>query len=78
VDRRRRLTYKEQRELEALPGRIETLETELDELHQTTADPTFYRQPPEEIVRIKARLQSLEKDIAEAYLRWEELEGMRR
>jgi ATP-binding cassette subfamily F protein uup len=78
ADRPRRLTYKEQRELESLPGRIETLEAELDELHQTTADPTFYRQPPEEIVRIKARLQSLEKDIAEAYRRWEELEGMMR
>jgi ATP-binding cassette subfamily F protein uup len=73
AERPRRLTYKEQREMEALPERIETLEAELDQLHQTVADPTFYRQPPEEIGRIKARLQSLEKDIAEAYRRWEEL-----
>ena len=41
------------------------------------ADPAFYRQDPAEIVKAKARLQSLEKDVAEAYQRWEELETLR-
>ena len=72
--RPRRLTYKEQRELEALPQRIEALEAELDELHQVTADPVFYRKPPGEIISVKSRLQSLQSDVAEAYRRWEELE----
>jgi ABC transport system ATP-binding/permease protein len=72
--RARRLTYKEQRELEALPERIETLEAELGELHQLTADPGFYRKPPAEIVRVKGRLDALEKEVASAYRRWEELE----
>jgi ATP-binding cassette subfamily F protein uup len=72
--RPRRLTYKEQRELEALPQQIEVLEAELDELHQATADPSFYRQNPEEIISVKNRLQSLQNEIAEAYRRWEELE----
>lgn len=76
VERPRRLTYKEQRELEALPGRIETLESELDRLHQAMAAPAFYRQPPEEIVRIKAEVQSLETEIAGAYRRWEELDSV--
>ena len=53
--RPRRLTYKEQRELEALPERIEALEAELGELHQATADPAFYRQAPAEIISVKAR-----------------------
>jgi ABC transport system ATP-binding/permease protein len=72
--RARRLTYKEQRELEALPQQIETLEAELGELHQVTADPAFYRKPAAEIIQVKARLESLQKEVAEAYRRWEELE----
>jgi ABC transport system ATP-binding/permease protein len=38
------------------------------------ADPAFYRQNPAEIVGTNAHLQSLEKDLAEAYHRWEFLE----
>src|SRR5208282_1579322 len=73
--RARRLTYKEQRELEALPQRIETLELELGQLHQLTADPAFYRKPPAEIISVKGRLESLQNEVAEAYRRWEELES---
>jgi ABC transport system ATP-binding/permease protein len=72
--RARRLTYKEQRELEALPQRIETLETELGELHRVTSDPAFYRKPAAEIIKTKSRLESLEKEVAAAYSRWEDLE----
>ena len=70
----RRLTYKEQRELDALPQRIEALEGELGRLHQRMAEPAFYREAPAEIVRVKNRLQSLQGELAEAYRRWEELE----
>ncbi len=72
--RARRLTYNQQRELEALPQRIEGLEAELGQLHQRMADPAFYRQAPAEIIRLKSRLQSLQSEVAEAYRRWEELE----
>ncbi|MEN6448998.1 MAG: ATP-binding cassette domain-containing protein [Thermoguttaceae bacterium] len=72
--RRRRVTYKEQRELDGLPERIEALEAELSELQQRTADPAFYRKPPTEIISIKNRLQSLQSEVAEVYRRWEELE----
>jgi ATP-binding cassette subfamily F protein uup len=74
--RPRRLTYAEQRELEALPERIGRIESQLGELHQTMADPSFYRRDPSEIVGSNARLQSLEKDLAEAYRRWELLEAI--
>jgi len=74
--RARRLTYKDQRELENLPQRIETLETELGELHQLMADPAFYRKPAAEIVAVKSRLQCLQNDVTEAYRRWEELETL--
>jgi ATP-binding cassette subfamily F protein uup len=76
-ERRRRLTYNEQRELEALPERIVALEAELSQWQASMADPALYRQDPAEIVKAKTRLQSLEKDVAEAYRRWEELETLR-
>jgi ABC transport system ATP-binding/permease protein len=75
--RPRRLTYAEQRELEALPERIEAIEAQLGEMHTAMAAPTFYRQAPGEIVNANARLQSLEKDLAEAYQRWDALETLR-
>jgi ABC transport system ATP-binding/permease protein len=76
-DRPRRLTYKEQIELEALPDRIAALEADLAGLHATMADPAFYRQEPAAIVQAKNRLQSVEQDIAAAYGQWEELESRR-
>jgi ATP-binding cassette subfamily F protein uup len=76
-DRARRLTYKEQRELESLPKHIEALEAQLGELHQVMADPSFYRRAAAQIVEAKTRLQALEKDVAGAYRRWEELEAVR-
>jgi ABC transport system ATP-binding/permease protein len=75
-ERRRRLTYAEQRELEVLPERIEQLEAQLAELHQAMADPAFYRQDSAEIVKAHARLQSLQKEQAVAYQRWEDLESI--
>ncbi len=57
-----------------MPEGIGALEAQLGELHRAMADPAFYRQDPAEIIRANTRLQSLEKDLAEAYQRWEELE----
>jgi ATP-binding cassette subfamily F protein uup len=75
-DRPRRLSYKEQRELESLPQRIETLETEQTLLHQRLADPGFYQQPGPEIARLTTRAQSLQEELLEAYTRWESLEAV--
>jgi ATP-binding cassette subfamily F protein uup len=65
----------EQRELEALPGRIEVLEAERERLHAAMAEPAFYQQPPAAIVEATARLKSLDGELAVLYDRWEELEG---
>jgi len=73
-ERPRRLTYAEQRELEALPERIGVLEAQLGELHRAMADPAFYRQDPAEIISTNTRLQSVENALVEAYQRWEVLE----
>ncbi|HEY2157351.1 MAG TPA: hypothetical protein VGH33_17110, partial [Isosphaeraceae bacterium] len=76
AEKPRRLGFKEKRELEALPGRIEALEAAREMLHVEMADPAFYRKDAGAIVETKARLESLEADLASAYARWEELEGL--
>jgi len=67
-------SYKEQRELEALPQRIESLEAEQEELYQTMADPAFYRQESAEIAKAQERLKRLEHELEASYQRWEALE----
>ncbi|MCH8922988.1 MAG: ATP-binding cassette domain-containing protein [Planctomycetes bacterium] len=73
-DDRRRLSYHERRELEALPRKIEPLEAGIAELHQAMAEPDFYKKPGAEISRAQARLRQLETDLAAAFERWEDLE----
>ncbi|MCL4207543.1 MAG: ATP-binding cassette domain-containing protein [Pirellulaceae bacterium] len=70
-----RLSFKEQQELAALPGRIEQLEADIAELHRDMASPEFYRRSGEEIAAEAARLRDLEEQMAAAYGRWEELEA---
>jgi ATP-binding cassette subfamily F protein uup len=75
-ERPRKLAYKEQRELEALPQRIETLEAEQQHLYQIMSDPLFFQKGKDEIANTKARVSSLAGELAEAYQRWETLEGL--
>jgi len=70
----RKLTFKESRELEELPAKIETLEAEQQELYATMGDPAFYQQSSQAINQAKERLAELEELLAAAYRRWEELE----
>jgi ATP-binding cassette subfamily F protein uup len=71
----RKLSYKEQKELEALPAKIEAIETELTGLHEQMADPAFYKQPGDRIAFLAAQTRKLEEDLKAAYDRWEQLEG---
>jgi len=77
AERPRKLTFKQERELEALPERIGELEGEQEKLHTTLADPEFYRSSGTEVVKLNARLAVIEKELANAYSRWEELEELR-
>ncbi|MET0082547.1 MAG: ATP-binding cassette domain-containing protein [Sedimenticola sp.] len=72
----RKLSYKDQRELEALPKRIEELETRLDELQNRMADPAFYQQEGGVIAEAKASMETLETELSEAFERWESLEAL--
>ena len=74
---RRKLTYKEQREFEALPQRIEELEARKCELDARVADPAFYSRPQVELRDTLSALQALSTEIETAYDRWAELEARR-
>ncbi len=76
-DKPRKLTWKENQELAALPARIEALEGEQAALHARLADPDLYRQAGGEVPALQARLAALAAALAAAYARWEELEGRR-
>ena len=72
---RKRLSYNEQRELERLPARIETLEAEQASLSRTIEGPEFYKERAETIRASLARLEELNLALHAAYERWDELES---
>jgi len=76
-ERRRRLSYNDQRELDALPARIEALEAEQRALNLRIAGPEFYKEGAEAINMSLARVDALQRELTEAYARWNELESRR-
>ncbi len=70
-----RLSFKEQKELKALPGRIETLEAKIAELHEAMADPDYYRRDGAAIASDRQQLEQLEQDLTAAFEQWEALEA---
>ncbi|HSY52819.1 MAG TPA: ATP-binding cassette domain-containing protein, partial [Opitutaceae bacterium] len=73
----RKLSNKEQRELDALPAQIDALETEQAGLGAKLADPVFYQGERSAAALVKARLDELDRQHAIALARWEELESVR-
>ena len=71
---KRKLSYKEQRELDALPGAIETAEIELEALQTAIADPGFYQLPNEVTQGKLARMDALQAELDRLIERWAELE----
>jgi ATP-binding cassette subfamily F protein uup len=72
---RRKLGYKEARELEQLPARIEALEAEIAARTAAIADPAFYRQGSAAIVAANDALAALQRDLDAAYARWSALDA---
>jgi len=75
---RKKLGYKQQRELEALPGLIESLEARQQELFQTMSDPDFYQRDGAAIAAVKQELLQMEQDLEHAFERWEALDALDR
>ncbi|MDP6625525.1 MAG: ATP-binding cassette domain-containing protein, partial [Nitrospinota bacterium] len=70
----RKLGYMEERELKALPEKIEKLEAEQEKLFKIMSGPDFYKQQKSEIVKTTEKVESLKENLNKAYKRWEELE----
>lgn len=72
--KKRKLSYKDQRDLEALPKRIEQLEASIDECHGVLGNPDTYQKEPQYAAGIQDKLEKLESELQQAYQRWEALE----
>jgi ATP-binding cassette subfamily F protein uup len=72
--KRERLSFKEQRELESLPARIETLEAELAGLHASMGAPEYFRQGSERLRADRERIEAIDTQLPTDYARWEALE----
>jgi ATP-binding cassette subfamily F protein uup len=70
-----KLSYRDQRELDALPARIEALEAEQAALQEKVSDPDFYRQESAPITATLARLEAVGTELEDCYARWARLES---
>ncbi|HEY9753567.1 MAG TPA: ATP-binding cassette domain-containing protein [Oculatellaceae cyanobacterium] len=76
---KRKLSFKEKRELEALPDAIETLENEKQQLLKTLNSPELYTSRDlTKINIVNDRLKNVDEDLDKSYHRWDELEAMAR
>ncbi len=72
---RRKLSYKDARELEQLPARIEALEADIAGRTGAMNDPAYYQQDPASLQRANEQLAALQQELELAYQRWAELDG---
>lgn len=72
----KKLSYKDQRELDMMPERIDALETEQTELTDAMSDPAFFQKPADEIEKATTRLHEVEAELEHCIERWAELEEM--
>ncbi len=72
--KKKKLSFKEQQELEKLPVLIEELEAKQVEFTAKINEPSFYKQEQSVINDALSELQTIEKELAQSYARWDELE----
>ena len=72
---KRKLSFKDARELEQLPARIEALEAEVAKRTGAMNDPAYYQQSPTDLQRANDELAARQAELDHAYQRWSELDG---
>jgi ATP-binding cassette subfamily F protein uup len=75
---RAKLSYKETRELEALPAEIEALEVEQKALEEKTSAPDYFKAGSEAMRTDSKRAEQIERALLAKLERWEALEGKAR
>jgi ATP-binding cassette subfamily F protein uup len=73
-----KLTFKEARELEALPQKISALEAEQAGITRALADPALYRDEPQRVQGLQRRYGEVEEELMQCLARWEALEARQR
>lgn len=74
-NRKTKLSFNEERELERLPDEIAALETEITQLQQSLADPELYRNTPLKARELQSRIDETEVRLLACFARWEALES---
>jgi ATP-binding cassette subfamily F protein uup len=69
----RKLGFKEQRELQEMPARIEALEAEQREIGERLASSSLYTDEPQRVGELQARYAQIEDELMQALERWETL-----
>ena len=72
---KKKLSYHEQRELDALPEKIEALESELLTLTNVTMEANFYQQPKDEITQVMEKIEAVNQQLTSSYKSWESLDN---
>jgi len=72
----KKLSYNDQRDYDALPKKIETLDAELEQIQQSLADPDLYQNDPAKVTALNARNEAVEVELAQCYERWEALDAL--
>ncbi|EGA66132.1 ABC transporter ATP-binding protein [Vibrio brasiliensis] len=72
----KKLSYKLQRELEALPAKLEELEADIENLQEQVNNADFFSKPVEQTQPVLDKLAATEQELEIAFERWEELEAM--
>jgi ATP-binding cassette subfamily F protein uup len=70
-----KLSWKDQRELEALPEKIAALEAEQTALSQRLEDPSLYQSAPDAAQQTANRLAAIDEELMALLERWESLES---
>lgn len=73
----KKLSYKLQRELEQLPGQLETFEKRIADLQARMSDGCFFSQPYEKTQPVLDELSETEQALEAAFARWEYLESLK-
>jgi ATP-binding cassette subfamily F protein uup len=71
----KKLSYKDQRELERLPGIIDQLEKDQAHLVETISQPDFYQSDSDDVERVTREMAEVQRKLEAAFKRWDELEN---
>ena len=73
----RKISFKEQRELDGMETQIHTIEAEVARIEGLFANPEFFRKHAAQVNQLTHELETAKAQVTHLYTRWEELEAIR-